>query len=89
MMEIAITGAYARLYRALPEATRKKTNSKVKLFQGNPFHPSLRTKKLEPHHQGMWSFWIDKDNRIAFRFTAHRKVLFLFIGNRKDIYRKL
>ena len=87
MIQIAVTEVFTRLYRELPESTRKKADTKTKLFQENPFHPSLRTKKLEPHHQEIWSFWVDKDYRVKFRFANPKLVHFLFIGNRKDIYR--
>jgi len=87
MLEISVTEVFTKLYQKLPEFIRQKANSKTKIFRENPFHPSLRTKKLEPHHEELWSFWIDKDYRIKFRFVAKDKVHFLYIGNRKDIYR--
>jgi len=88
MLEIFVTKTFQELYRELPKTIRRKADSKTQIFRQNPFHPSLQTKKLEPHHQEIWSFWIDKDYRIKFRFISSNKVHFLFIGNRKDIYRK-
>lgn len=87
MLEISVTDTFVRLYQKLPLHIRKKADAKTKFFRQNPFHPSLRTKKLEPHHEEMWSFWIDRDYRIKFRFVDSQRVHFLFIGNRKDIYR--
>ncbi|OGZ99216.1 MAG: hypothetical protein A3G49_05660 [Candidatus Sungbacteria bacterium RIFCSPLOWO2_12_FULL_41_11] len=85
-MEISVTKTFVRLYRKLTVAIREKADAKTKIFRKNPFYPSLRTKKLEPHHEEVWSFWINKDYRIKFRFVDSQKVHFLFIGNRKDIY---
>jgi len=48
---------------------------------------TFRTKKLEPHQEAVWSFWVDKDYRIKFRFAGPNKVHLLYIGDRKDIYR--
>ena len=88
MLQIFVTKTFQELYQKLPKVTRQKADSKTQIFRQNPFHPSLQTKKLEPHHQEIWSFWIDKDHRIKFRFISSNKVHFLYIGNRKDIYRR-
>ena len=87
MMEIRVTEIFRKLYLGLPFSVRRKADTKTQLFRQNPFHTSLRTKKLEPHHEEVWSFWVDRDFRIKFRFVAPQKVHFLFIGNRKDIYK--
>jgi len=87
MLEISVTETFTRLYRKLPAAAQKKADVKTQLFRKNPFHPSLRAKKLEPHHEEVWSFWTDRDYRIKFRFLDAQHVHFLFIGDRKDIYR--
>jgi len=87
VLEIFVTETFSRLYRKLPTYIQKKAELKTQLFRQNPFYPSLRTKKLEPNHEEIWSFWVDKDFRIKFRFASFQKAHFLFIGNRKDIYR--
>ncbi len=87
-MNVFVTETFQKLYKKLPKATRRKANSKTQLFIQNPFHSSLRTKKLEPHHEEVWSFWVDKDYRIKFIFISSTKAHFLYIGNRKDIYRR-
>lgn len=87
MLEVLVTETFTRLYHKLPTSIQKKASTKTKLFCQNPFHLSLRTKKLEPHHEEVWSFWTDKDYRIKFRFVDAKTVHFLFIGNRKDIYK--
>lgn len=88
MIEISVTETFTRLYNKLPSVICKKADAKTKLFSANLFHSSLRTKKLEPHHEDIWSFWIDRNYRIKFRFVGTNKVHFLYIGDRKDIYRK-
>ena len=37
----------------------KKFNKSIKLFQQNPYYPSLHTEKLEPKEFGLYSFRID------------------------------
>ena len=87
MLEISVTETFAKLFRKLSQSVRRKADVKTQLFRQNPFYPSLRTKKLEPHHEEVWSFWVDKDYRIKFRFLTAQRVHFLYIGNRKDIYK--
>lgn len=87
MIEVFVTETFIRLYQQLPAIIRKKADTKTTFFRQNPFHPSLRTKKLEPHHEQVWSFWVDKNYRIKLRFLTAQRVHFLFIGDRKDIYR--
>ncbi len=87
MIEISVTTTFTKLYKKLPAVVQKKADAKTKLFRKNPFYTSLRTKKLEPHRVQVWSFWVNKDYRITFRFVAVQKAHFLHIGNRKDIYR--
>lgn len=87
MIEVYVTPTFEKLYNELPPGIRRKADRKTEFFKHNPFHSSLRTKKLEPHHEDVWSFWVDRDYRIKFRFVETQKVHFLFIGNRKDIYR--
>ena len=73
--------------KAEAERKQKEAEAKTELSRKNPFHTSLRTKKLEPYHEQVWSFWTYKDYRIKFRFVSPKKVHFLYISNRKDIYR--
>ena len=87
MFKIFVTDTFKQLYQRIPKVIQNKADEKTEIFVKNPFHPSLRTKKLEPRHQEVWSFWVDKDYRIKFRFVRVQEVHFLFIGNRKDIYR--
>jgi len=87
MLGIFVTPTFSRLYKKLPTTVQRKAETKTELFRKNLFHTSLRTKKLEPHHEQVWSFWVDKDYRIKFRFVDAQTAHFLYIGNRKDIYK--
>jgi toxin HigB-1 len=87
MIQVSVTETFSRLYRKLPKPIHKKAERRTELFQKNPFNSSLKTKKLEPRHEEVWSFWVDRDYRIKFRWINTQEVHFLYIGNRKDIYR--
>ena len=47
---------------------KKKFEKQRKLFEKNPFHPSLRTELLEPRKMRIWSFRIDRKYRAIFIF---------------------
>ena len=44
----------------------KKFDKQKRLFEKNPFHPSLRTELLEPRGMRIWSFRIDRKYRAIF-----------------------
>jgi len=46
----------------------KKFEKQIRLFENNPFHPSLRTELLEPRNMRIWSFRIDRKYRAIFIF---------------------
>ena len=87
MMEIVLTEEFERRYQKLPSAIQRKAEKQERLFRQNPFHPSLRTEKLEPKEKELWSFRVDKRYRILFRFLDRNRILFLTIGPHDWIYR--
>ena len=44
-----------------------KFEKQKRLFEINPFYPSLHTEKLEPKSVGLYSFRIDQKYRAIFR----------------------
>ncbi len=47
---------------------KKKFEKQKKLFEKNPFYPSLNTELLEPRDLRIWSFRIDRKYRAIFIF---------------------
>ncbi len=48
----------------------KKFEKQKRLFEQNPFHPSLHSELLEPKRMRIWSFRLDKKYRALFIFRA-------------------
>lgn len=46
----------------------KKFEKQERLFEMNPFHPSLKTELLEPRKMRIWSFRINQKYRAIFVF---------------------
>lgn len=53
---------------------------KQKLFQKDPFHPSLKTHKLSGTLSKQYSFSINYAYRVLFEFESRNSVIFLNIG---------
>ena len=86
-MEIITTPEFELLFSQLPVGIKKKATKQAKLFCENPFYNSLNTEKLEPKSKQVWSFRVDKNYRIVFRFMEKNSVAFIAIGPHKWIYR--
>ncbi len=86
-MEILTTKKFEARYSKLPVNIQKKAEKQEKLFVGNPLHPSLNTEKLSPKSSEAWSFRVDKNYRIVFRFLGESRVLFLNVGTHDWIYK--
>ena len=52
----------------------RKWEKTKRLFENNPFHPSLNTELLEPKHRLIYSFRIDKKYRVLFICLPEDKV---------------
>lgn len=59
----------------------KKFEKQTKLFQVNPFYPSLETELLEPKHLRFWSFRVDKKYRAIFIFREKNLVEIIDVNN--------
>ena len=52
----------------------KQWEKSKKLFESNPFHPSLNTELLEPKHRLIYSFCLDKTYRAIFICLPEDKI---------------
>jgi mRNA-degrading endonuclease RelE of RelBE toxin-antitoxin system len=89
MTEIYYTEEFLRRYRELPPPVQWKAEAREQLFRENPFHPSLKTEKLQPLEKEYWSLRVDRNYRIIFRFGEANKVYFVTCGHHNWIYRYL
>ena len=87
MTEIFYTDEFKKRYRELPPHFQSKAERREKLFRANPFYPPLHTEKLHPRAREVWSFRIDENYRVLFRFKDQHTVYFLTVGPHHWIYR--
>lgn len=72
----------------LPIGIKKLASRKIKLFENNCFHPGLDTHKLKGILKNFWSFSINNDYRVVFRFLPRNEAIYYKIGLHK-IYKEL
>lgn len=76
---------FSAAFRSLSLIVQEKAATKEELFRGDIFHPLLRTHKLKGRLVGLYSFSVDAQYRILFKFYKN-SVIFLDIDNH-DLYR--
>jgi len=82
------TPQFEKDFLALPNKIQIKAKRKIKLFNENCFHNSLDTHKLKGIIRDFWSFSIDNDYRVIFRFLPNQEVIYYRMGLHK-IYKEL
>ena len=86
MIKISTTETFDQLFSELPRKIQEKAAGKAEFFKANPFSPILRTEKLHPKKHDVWSFRVDRDYRVVFKFVAKGYAEFQFIGHHNKIY---
>jgi len=85
-MIIYPTSQFLKSYKRLSISIKKKAKEKDKIFRQNPFTPILRTHKLKGKLKNYWSYSVDENHRVLFRFINKDKVIYFNIGTH-EIYK--
>ena len=80
------TTHFVKSYKNLPEKIRTLSRQKEGIFLADPFDSQLKTHKLKGRLKHYWSYSVDYQYRVMFRFIDNTTVLYLDIG-KHDIYR--
>ena len=78
--KIVFTKAFEKSFKKLTHAEQKQVAIKLKLLQTNPFHPSLRTKKIKSF-DGLFECSVNMDIRILWRYEGYEIIIILDIGH--------
>lgn len=87
-MNIYLSSEFIKNFKKLTRkdpSLKNKIKEKLKLFQKNPTHPSLRIHKLVGKKEQSWSISIESDLRIIFIFVKDG-VLLIDIGRHEEVY---
>lgn len=59
----------------------KKYEKAKRLFEENPFHPSLNMELLEPKHRLLYSFRLDRKYRAIFAYVENETIEIIIFTN--------
>ena len=86
-MKIFYSPRFARLFKKLPDNIKDKAELAERIFRNNPQSARLRVHKLGGRLEDCWSFSIDRDYRIVFRYgDGKTNIYFDLVGNH-NIYK--
>ncbi len=79
--EIFYTSHFEKSFKRLERNLKIKAVKKEEVFRNDCFDPALDTHKLKGHLFGYWSFSINREYRVMFRFESDGKVTFIDVGS--------
>ena len=85
-MIIYPTSKFKKSFEKLPQQIKEKAEIKDKIFREDPFNPILGTHKLKGRLKNYWSYSVDENYRLLFRFLDKDKVIYFNIGTH-EIYK--
>ncbi len=82
-LDIYTTKEYRKSLKKFPKNLLTKLDTKIELFKQAPFHPTLKTHKLYGELKNYYSFSVNYEYRIIFKFINEKEVVFMNIGTHK------
>lgn len=82
------TPQFAKDFINLPAKTQIKARQKIQLFESDCFNKALDTHKLKGLLKNFWSFSINEDYRVIFRFLPNQEAIYYRIGPH-NVYKEL
>ena len=77
---ITYTERFRKHYKILTALEKKQFQNKLSLFTENPFHPSLRTKRIKGA-DGLFEFSVNMDIRVIWFYDGPDLVALIDIGH--------
>ncbi|MEK6647420.1 MAG: type II toxin-antitoxin system mRNA interferase toxin, RelE/StbE family [Candidatus Firestonebacteria bacterium] len=84
--QIHFSPRFLKSFNNLPKFTQKLADTKDEIFRKNPFDIKLHTHMLKGELNGIWSYSVNYNYRVLFRFIKNDEVLYYDIGTH-EIYR--
>ncbi len=82
------TSQFEKDFIGLQSKLKAKAIRKIRLFESDCFNSTLNTHKLNSVINNFWSFSVDRNYRVIFRFLPNREAIYYRIGLHK-IYQEL
>ncbi len=81
---IVYTKAFEKSLKRLSSEEQKLVASKLKILQINPYHPSLRTKKIHGF-ENLFECSVNMDIRIFWRYMTNDIIITLDVGHHSKV----
>ena len=85
--DIRFSKNFKKSFKRLSPKEQKQFDNKFLQFKTNPYHPSLRTKKLQGQ-EIIYASSVNMSIRILWRYENDTLILFLDIGHHDILKRK-
>ena len=79
-MKVLYSPYFQKSFKKLPPRIQKLTAAKEKIFKDDCFHPSLKTHPLKGRLKGYFSFSVNYQYHILFKFKDKQTAIFINIG---------
>lgn len=83
--QIHFSPHFFKSFYKLPKSIQNLAKKKDEIFRKNPFDLRLHTHKLKGELLGTWSYSVNYEFRVLFRFITDDEVLYYDIGTH-EIY---
>ena len=83
---IQLTDAFVRRYARLQKREREAVDAKLTLLAKDPWHPSLRLKKIQS--TDLFEASVNMDIRMVVDFAGDALVVLLDVGHHDDVLRR-
>lgn len=84
---ILYSSKFKKGYGKLSETEKTQTKNKVKILINNPYHPSLRVKRIKGS-KGYFECSVNMDIRIIWCFLENNRLLLMDIGHH-DVLKRI
>ena len=78
--EFTYTPRFQKHFKTLSSAEKKQLKNRLVLLSENPFHPSLRTKRIQGS-DGLFECSVNMDIRIIWYYEGDRMIILLDVGH--------
>ncbi len=81
MIAVLYKPTFVRQYKKLPVALQEEIKEKLALFAKNPKYPFLKMHKLKGKLKKFYSFSVNYEYRIVFKFESKASAVMLAVGD--------
>ncbi len=87
MLQILYAKKFIKLFSKLDPDLQDRVVEKIELFKDPTQHKNLEVHKLKGPFKDLYSFSVDRKNRIVFKYGKNKKGAILLVVGSHDVYK--